>query len=106
MTEKTTDGGVVSPPGEGETTRLFGDTYTIKAAGGQTGGSLAVIEAELSPRSGGTPLHVNTLEDENYYDTEGALTFRLGGRDVEAPAGTFVHIPLGRRSGYLPLDVL
>ena len=95
MTEKTTDGGVVSLPGEGETTRLFGDTYTIKAAGAQTGGSLAVIEAELAPRSGGTPLHVNTLEGENYYVTEGTLTFRLGERDVEAPAGTFVHIPKG-----------
>ncbi len=95
MTERTTDGDVVSPPGEGETTRLFGDTYTIKAAGAQTGGSLAVIEAELAPHSGGTPLHVNTLEDENYYVTEGTLTFRLGERTVEAPAGTFVHIPKG-----------
>ncbi len=95
MTEKTTDGGVVSLPGQGETTRLFGDTYTIKAAGGQTGGSLAVIEADLAPHSGGTPLHVNTREAENYYVTEGTLTFRLGERTVEAPAGTFVHIPKG-----------
>ena len=91
MTE-TTDGGVVSLPGEGQTTRLFGDTYTVKAAGGETSGSLAVIEADLAPHSGGTPLHVNTLEAENYYVTEGTLTFRLGERTVEAPAGTFVHI--------------
>ena len=63
--------------------------------GGQTGGSLAVIEADLAPHSGGTPLHVNTLEDENYYVTEGTLAFRLGERTVEAPAGTFVHIPKG-----------
>jgi hypothetical protein len=38
---------------------------------------------------------VNTLEAENYYVTEGTLTFRLGERTVEAPAGTFVHIPKG-----------
>jgi hypothetical protein len=38
MTE-TTDGGVVSLPGEGQTTRLFGDTYTIKAAGRPAGRS-------------------------------------------------------------------
>jgi mannose-6-phosphate isomerase-like protein (cupin superfamily) len=94
MTE-TSEEGVFSLPGEGETTWLFGDTYTVKAAGWQTGASLAVIEANLGPHSGGTPLHVNTLEAENYYVTEGTLTFRLGERTVEAPAGTFVHIPRG-----------
>ena len=94
MTE-TTDGGIVRPPGEGETTSLFGDTYVVKAAGGETGGALAVIEARLGPHSGGTPLHVNTLEDENFYVIEGTLTFRLGERTFEAPAGTFVHIPKG-----------
>ena len=94
MTE-TTGEGVVRPPGEGETTSLFGDTYVVKAAGEETGGTLAVIEAGLGPHSGGTPLHINTLEDENYYVVEGTLTFRLAERTLEAPAGTFVHIPKG-----------
>jgi quercetin dioxygenase-like cupin family protein len=82
-------------PGEGETTSLFGDTYVVKAAGEETGGSLAVIEARLARHSSGTPLHINTLEDENYYVFEGTLTFRLGEQTLEAPAGTFVHIPKG-----------
>ena len=86
---------IVRLPGEGERSVLFGDTYVVKAAGEETGGGLAVIEAELGPRSSGTPLHVNTLEDENYYVVEGTLTFRVGERTVEAPAGTFVHIPRG-----------
>ena len=94
MTE-TTEGGVVRLPGEGETTSLFGDTYRVKAAGDETGGTLAVIEAELAPHSSGTPLHVNTREAENYYVIEGTLTFRLGERTVDAPAGSFVHIPQG-----------
>ena len=94
MTE-TTGGDIVRLRGEGEATSLFGDTYEIKAAGAETGGTLAVIEAELAPHSGGTPLHVNTLEDENYYVIEGVLNFRLGERIVEAPAGAFVHIPKG-----------
>jgi quercetin dioxygenase-like cupin family protein len=94
MTEAT-DGGVVRLPGEGETTALFGDTFTVKVAGEETCGVLAVIEADLAPRSGGTPLHINTLEDENYYVIEGILTFRLGERTFEAPAGSFVHIPQG-----------
>ena len=94
MSEKT-EGSIVRLPGEGETTSLFGDNYTIKAAGGETGNVLSVIEAELAPHSSGTPLHVNTLEDENYYVLEGTLTFRLGESTVEAPAGSFVHIPKG-----------
>jgi hypothetical protein len=106
----TTDGGVVRLPGEGNTTSLFGDTYVVKAAGHETGGALAVIEAGLAPHSGGTPLHINTLEDENYYVVEGSLTFRLGERTLEhprAPSSTFPkasYIPIGtppaRQSGY------
>jgi hypothetical protein len=74
---ETTGDGIVRRRGEGTTTSLFGDTYSVKASGEETGGTLAVIEADLAPRSGGTPLHVNTLEDENYYVIEGTLTFRL-----------------------------
>jgi quercetin dioxygenase-like cupin family protein len=90
-----TTGGIVRLRDEGETTSLFGDTYAVKASGDETGGTLAVIEADLAPHSGGTPLHVNTLEDENYYVIEGTLSFRLGERTLEAPPGTFVHIPKG-----------
>ncbi len=87
--------GFVRPPGDGETNDLFGDTYRVKAAGDETDGVLAVIEADLAPKSSGTPLHINTLEDENYYVVEGALTFRIGEETIEAPAGSFVHIPKG-----------
>jgi quercetin dioxygenase-like cupin family protein len=92
---ETTGGGIARLPGEGVTTSLFGDTYVVKAGGEETGGVLAVIEAHLAPHSSGTPLHVNTREDENYYVTEGTLTFRLGERTLDAPAGSFVHIPKG-----------
>ena len=87
--------GFVRLPGDGETTDLFGDTYTVKAAGDETNSVLAVIEADLAPKSSGTPLHINTLEDENYYIVEGTLTFRISEETIEAPAGSFVHIPRG-----------
>jgi quercetin dioxygenase-like cupin family protein len=87
---------VVRLPGEGQTNVLFGDTYRIKAAAEDTDGVIAVIEAELGAGSSGTPLHINTLEDENYYVVEGTLTFRVGEETVEAPAGSFVHIPKGQ----------
>jgi quercetin dioxygenase-like cupin family protein len=91
----TTAGGTIRLPGEGQATSLFGDTYVVKAAGEDTGGVLTVIEADLAPHSSGTPLHINTREDENYYVIEGTLTFQIGERTLEAPAGTFVHIPKG-----------
>lgn len=94
MTNSRTHG-LLRLPGEGVTTSVFGDTYMVKADGDDTGGVLGVIEATLAPGSGGTPLHINTLEDENYYVTAGTLTFRLGERTVQAPAGSFVHIPRG-----------
>ena len=87
--------GFVRLPGDGETNDLFGDTYRVKAAGDETDNVLAVIEADLAPNSSGTPLHINTLEDENYYVIEGTLIFRIGEETIEAPAGSFVHIPKG-----------
>ena len=91
----TGHGAIVRLPGEGETTALFGDTYRFKAAGDETNRVLAVIEADLAPRSSGTPLHINRLEDENYYIVEGTLTFRIGEQTIDMPAGSFVHIPKG-----------
>jgi hypothetical protein len=50
---EATGGGIVRHRGEGETTSVFGDTYAIKASGEETGGTLAVIEADLAPHTGG-----------------------------------------------------
>ena len=91
----TGHGAIVRLPGEGETIALFGDTYRVKAAGEETDGVLAVIEADLGPKSSGTPLHINRLEDENYYVVDGTLTFRIGDQTIDMPAGSFVHIPKG-----------
>jgi hypothetical protein len=98
---ETTAGSLVRLPGEGETTSLFGDTYVVKAAGEETGGSLAVIEARLAAHSGGTPLHVNTLEDENYYVVEGTLTFGWASapsthrRELSSTFPKASYIPIG-----------
>jgi mannose-6-phosphate isomerase-like protein (cupin superfamily) len=41
------------------------------------------------------PLHVHHRDDEAWYVLEGALRFRLGEREVEAPAGSAVFAPRG-----------
>jgi mannose-6-phosphate isomerase-like protein (cupin superfamily) len=41
------------------------------------------------------PPHVHHRDDEAWYVLEGALRFRLGEREVEAPAGSAVFAPRG-----------
>jgi quercetin dioxygenase-like cupin family protein len=41
------------------------------------------------------PYHVHHADDEAWYVLEGVLAFRLGDREVEAPAGTAVLAPRG-----------
>jgi quercetin dioxygenase-like cupin family protein len=77
---------------EGEALWAFGTLATIKASSETTDGRVAVIE-HLAPQGSGSPLHVHHREDEWFYVIEGALTFWVGGRVVEAPAGSFVYGP-------------
>ena len=77
---------------EGEALWFLGVLATIKASAETTGGRVAVIE-HLAPQSAGSPLHVHHREDEWFYVTEGELTFWVGGRVIEAPAGSFVYGP-------------
>ena len=77
---------------EGEALWFLGVLATIKASAETTDGRVAVIE-HLAPQGAGSPLHVHHREDEWFYVTEGELTFWVGGRVIEAPAGSFVYGP-------------
>ena len=81
-------------PGDGEARWFLGALVTIKASAGATGGTVTVTETH-APQGHGSPLHVHHREDEWFYVTEGELTFWVGGRVVEAPAGSFVFGPRG-----------
>ena len=78
--------------GEGEALWFLGVLATIKASAETTDGRVAVIE-HLAPQGGGSPLHVHHNEDEWFYVMEGELTFWVGGRLIEAVAGSFVYGP-------------
>jgi quercetin dioxygenase-like cupin family protein len=77
---------------EGEALWFLGVLATIKASAETTDGRVAVIE-HLAPEGAGSPLHVHRREDEWFYVTEGKLTFWVGGRVIEASAGSFVYGP-------------
>jgi quercetin dioxygenase-like cupin family protein len=79
-------------PDEGEAIWFLGCLATIKSSAATTGGRVAVIE-HLAPRGAGSPLHVHRREDEWFYVLAGELTFWVGGRVVDAPAGAFVFGP-------------
>jgi quercetin dioxygenase-like cupin family protein len=79
-------------PGQGEAIWSFGVLATIKSSTETTAGRVAVIE-HLAPQGAGSPLHVHHREDEWFYVFEGALTFWIGGKVIEAPAGAFIYGP-------------
>ena len=47
------------------------------------------------PGSPGTPPHLHRMTDEAFYVLEGSFGFRVGGRTLEAPVGTFIFVPKG-----------
>jgi quercetin dioxygenase-like cupin family protein len=79
-------------PDEGEALWAFGCLITVKSSSETSGGRVAVLE-HLAGRGAGSPLHVHHREDEWFYVVEGELTFWIGGRAIEAPAGSFVYGP-------------
>jgi quercetin dioxygenase-like cupin family protein len=92
----TTSGAVHVPAGEGPTTWFAGDTYTIKASGESTSGSLGLVEATVPP-GGGPIAHIHTRTDEAFYVLSGDLELLDGARTFIARAGDFVFIPRGIR---------
>jgi quercetin dioxygenase-like cupin family protein len=79
-------------PGAGEARWFLGVLATIKSSAETTDGGVAVIE-HFAPQGAGSPLHVHRNEDEWFYVTEGELAFWVGGKTIEAPAGSFVFGP-------------
>jgi quercetin dioxygenase-like cupin family protein len=73
---------------------FFGQPLEIKVTTEQTGGDYAVTEAVAAPGYGPPP-HIHHREAEGVYVIEGELRFTVGERQIDGPAGTFVHIPKG-----------
>lgn len=98
------------PPGSGPAVWVAGDTYTFKAIGAETGGTLTVWEADVPPGAGPPP-HAHRDQDEAYYILDGELEVRDGNRTFTARAGAFVFIPRGavhafRNTGSTPARML
>lgn len=80
-------------PGEGRV--IPGpEGITVKVSGGDTGGSIAVLEA-TSPPGFAAPAHVHHDCDELFYVLTGTFRCMVGERTVDLPAGSFLFVPRG-----------
>ena len=84
----------VMAAGEGRSIWVFGDHYTIKASGKDTGGAFAMIEA-IVPSGNGPPPHIHSREDEAFYVLEGELQFNADGNSFSATSGAWVTLAKG-----------
>ena len=71
----------------------LGVRHMIDAA--RSGGSFALVEHPLAPRSLGSPVHTHTHEDEYSYVLEGTIGVQIGDEVLEAAAGDLVFKPRG-----------
>lgn len=80
--------------GAGRVLHVLGARLLCLLDGEATGGSLAYFLDETDP-GGGPPLHVHRREDEVFHVLEGRYEFTVGGKRVDAPAGTTLYGPRG-----------
>lgn len=71
-----------------------GDDYYYLATGKETDGHYFFLEG-IVPPGAGPPPHIQTREEEAFYILEGEVTFYAEGKEVVAPAGTYLNIPKG-----------
>jgi mannose-6-phosphate isomerase-like protein (cupin superfamily) len=83
---------IVLQPDEGKVLDVLGEILTIKVAGEDTDGAYTIIQ-EVSPPSGGPPLHLHHREDEAFYVLEGEYEIQCGDGKISATPGSFVFAP-------------
>lgn len=64
-----------------------------RATGASIGGAYALFDSLVLP--GGGPPHIHHREDEAFYGLGGEFEFLAGDRWIQAPPGSFVHVPKG-----------
>jgi quercetin dioxygenase-like cupin family protein len=81
-------------PGEGKTVTLFGVRFEYKVVTADSGGGLAMMEVEIPAKTLVKP-HNHSREDEYSLIIEGTVGVRVGDRELEAGAGSYLVKPRG-----------
>lgn len=85
---------VLLPPGVGEEMNIFGNRFSMKMSGADSGGSLAMIEAVFPP-GGNAPPHLHRTHTEAFYVVSGLFEVLTGDQVIEAGPGAFCYAPRG-----------
>jgi len=86
-------------PGEGRSIDLGNFAMSVKAAGDDTGGAFALLEA-AEPPGFGPPLHIHSNAAEAFYVLEGEYHIFIDEQAYDCPAGSFIFIPAGILHGF------
>src|SRR3984885_15192046 len=78
----------VVAPGAGKTVMLFGVRFSYKIESADSGGSLAVLEVQIPPRTLVKP-HRHSREDEVSVVLEGTVGVRVGDQVLDAGPGCY-----------------
>ncbi|MBB5014873.1 cupin domain-containing protein [Rehaibacterium terrae] len=84
----------VLAPGEGRHYPMGRIAAVFKADGAETAHGYSISEWWLEPRTQGPGAHAHP-EDDVFYVLAGTMSFLVGDRWVDAPAGSFVLVPGG-----------
>jgi mannose-6-phosphate isomerase-like protein (cupin superfamily) len=85
----------ITGPDGGESIQLGAVRIRILEDGSTTGHRLGVGEITVPPHTDGPPQHRHARHDEGFYVVSGTARFTVGETSYDAPAGTFVMVPLG-----------
>jgi quercetin dioxygenase-like cupin family protein len=88
------DASIVGPRG-GEVVLPGPVEVRIIEDGSGTAHRLAVAVLTVPPHTEGPPAHWHQKHDETFYVIAGTARFTVGDTHREAPAGTFVSVPIG-----------
>lgn len=88
------------PPGRGRTYPCGPMESDFLADGDETGDRYSVSVWWVAAGQPGPGAHAHEANEELFYVVEGTMTFLVGDRYVDAPAGTFLRIPAGVRHDF------
>jgi quercetin dioxygenase-like cupin family protein len=86
---------VVLLPGQGERIVAGPLTAVMKATAETTGGAFSMSESVVPAGVNGPPPHAHGHTTDTFYVLEGTLRVTVGGRQIDAPAGSYIVVPPG-----------
>jgi quercetin dioxygenase-like cupin family protein len=86
---------IILMPGEGERIAAGAAAVVMKATAETTGGAFSMSETTFPAGMSGPPPHSHNQTTDTFYVLEGTLRVIVAGREVDAPAGSYIVVPPG-----------